>query len=100
MGLIHRLDVACSGLLLVTRTHVAGYSLHGQLHTNALIRDYAVHCHAGASRFLCSIFAMMYRCWRMGKAALQGMSSRTQVSVLSYGALGTADIGPGFGSEL
>ncbi|CAE7595563.1 EMB2654, partial [Symbiodinium natans] len=41
-GFLHRLDVPCSGLLLVATTHKAYFDLHFQLATAALIRDYVV----------------------------------------------------------
>jgi 23S rRNA-/tRNA-specific pseudouridylate synthase len=45
IGFIHRLDAPCSGILLVSQTHDACYFLQWQLHVDALIRDYAVHCY-------------------------------------------------------
>lgn len=44
-GIIHRLDVPCSGLLLVAKTFQAYYHLKLLLGIGELIRDYVVLCH-------------------------------------------------------
>ncbi|CAE7561882.1 rluD, partial [Symbiodinium sp. CCMP2456] len=44
-GFLHRLDVPCSGLVLLATTYEAFYDLQLQLHTGELERDYALLCH-------------------------------------------------------
>merc|ERR1719198_1949977 len=44
-GFIHRLDVPCSGLILVAKTYEAYYDLVVQLNAGKIIRDYIVLCH-------------------------------------------------------
>eukprot|EP00929_Paragymnodinium_shiwhaense_P100476 TRINITY_DN62816_c0_g1_i1.p1 TRINITY_DN62816_c0_g1~~TRINITY_DN62816_c0_g1_i1.p1 ORF type:complete len:1056 (-),score=222.46 TRINITY_DN62816_c0_g1_i1:153-3320(-) len=44
-GFLHRLDVPCSGLLLVAKTYEAFYDLTAQLSCGQIVRDYLVLCH-------------------------------------------------------
>ena len=66
IGLIHRLDVPCSGLLLVAQTYESAYFLKRQLHTCALVRDYAVHCFDWMPFNLCAIDALLFHSARKG----------------------------------
>eukprot|EP00929_Paragymnodinium_shiwhaense_P076318 TRINITY_DN39214_c0_g1_i2.p1 TRINITY_DN39214_c0_g1~~TRINITY_DN39214_c0_g1_i2.p1 ORF type:complete len:438 (+),score=72.39 TRINITY_DN39214_c0_g1_i2:158-1471(+) len=45
-GLVHRLDVPSSGLVLVAKSYQAYYNLHLQLSTGKLAREYIVLAHA------------------------------------------------------
>ncbi|CAJ1438861.1 unnamed protein product, partial [Effrenium voratum] len=44
-GFLHRLDVPCSGLLLLATSYEAFYDLQLQLHVGDLARDYVLLCH-------------------------------------------------------
>ena len=66
MGLIHRLDAPCSGLLLVAQTYESAYFLKLQLHTCSLVRDYAVHCFDQIPFNLCEIAALLFHSARKG----------------------------------
>merc|ERR1712110_403722 len=44
-GLLHRLDVPCSGLVLMAKSYRAYYDLKLQLNAGGMARDYVVLCH-------------------------------------------------------
>ncbi|CAE8670102.1 unnamed protein product [Polarella glacialis] len=69
-GLVHRIDVPCSGLLLAAKTYVAYYDLQFQLNAGRLIRDYCVLCHGWAPSGPRSIDARIH--WDPGKPKAPG----------------------------
>lgn len=44
-GFLHRIDVPCSGLILLAKTYEAFYDLQLQLQIGEILRDYVVLCH-------------------------------------------------------
>lgn len=82
-GLLHRLDVPSSGLLLMAKTYEAHCDLSVQLAAGHLERDYSVLAHGWAVDR--KISAQLY--WRRApvtKAGGRGKPSLTQVKVSKY----------------
>ncbi|CAE7568365.1 unnamed protein product, partial [Symbiodinium pilosum] len=84
-GFLHRLDVPCSGMILVATRYEAFYDLQLQLHTGDLERDYAVLCRG------------WFPGYRALKASLlnyatggRGRRSRTDTKALAFGWHGSA----------
>ena len=59
-GILHRLDVPSSGLVLVAKTYKAYYDLQLQLNVGSVTRDYVVLCHGWMSPKLREITARAY----------------------------------------
>ena len=49
-GFLHRLDVPCSGLVLMAKTYESYYDLLVQLNGKKIVRDYVVVCHGWVSQ--------------------------------------------------
>ena len=58
-GILHRLDVPSSGLVLVAKTYKAYYDLQLQLNVGNVTRDYVVLCHGWMSSELREISASL-----------------------------------------
>ncbi|CAE8581128.1 unnamed protein product, partial [Polarella glacialis] len=85
-GFLHRIDVPCSGLVLVAKTHEAFYDLQLQLATGMLERDYVVLCHGFISPRRQEIQARV-RWWTDGRDGAStvkpdGRPARTRLKVL------------------
>ncbi|CAE8586526.1 unnamed protein product, partial [Polarella glacialis] len=88
-GMIHRLDVPNSGLLLVAKTYEAYYDLALQLNSGTVVRDYVVLCHGWLDPERQAICAPLH--WRHGGSAApsevsagRGKPSRTFLKVLAH----------------
>ena len=85
LGLIHRLDVPCSGLLLVALTFESAHVLKQQLHTHELVRDYDVLCFEWMPFNLCEIDAALFcSACKDIRGAGAGQPSQTYLSILSH----------------
>ena len=86
-GILHRLDVPSSGLVLVATTYKAYYDLKLQLNVGTLSRDYVVLCHGWMSPELREISARVY--WIKdsslpSKIQREGKPARTCLKVLAH----------------
>uniref|UniRef100_A0A7S4QTX9 Pseudouridine synthase RsuA/RluA-like domain-containing protein n=1 Tax=Alexandrium monilatum TaxID=311494 RepID=A0A7S4QTX9_9DINO len=95
-GLLHRLDIPSSGLLLVARTYEAYYDLQLQLNSGELQRDYLAVCHGWPSAARRAVeVPVFWRAWRPGpsRASARGRPALTRLRTQalarwSGGALG------------
>merc|ERR1712032_1352310 len=84
-GFLHRLDVPCSGLILVAKTYEAYYDLRVQLAAGGISREYVVLCHGWVPPPLQVITARV--CTREAlptSAGQQGKPSRTQLKLSAH----------------
>lgn len=88
-GMIHRLDVPNSGLLLVAQTYQAYYDLALQLNSGSVQRDYVVLCHGWVASTRQEVLAPLH--WQHGALALptevcmsRGKPARTKLKVLGH----------------
>ncbi|CAJ1385937.1 unnamed protein product, partial [Effrenium voratum] len=93
-GMIHRLDVPNSGLLLAAKTYAAYYDLMYQLNVGMVLREYVVLCHGWIPWARREIAAPL--CWDDKAApshiARHGKPSSSSVKVLSH-LLGQLELG-------
>eukprot|EP00929_Paragymnodinium_shiwhaense_P057885 TRINITY_DN28991_c0_g2_i5.p1 TRINITY_DN28991_c0_g2~~TRINITY_DN28991_c0_g2_i5.p1 ORF type:complete len:660 (-),score=155.85 TRINITY_DN28991_c0_g2_i5:61-2040(-) len=88
-GFLHRLDVPCSGLIVVAKTYEAYYDLLVQLNLQTIARDYIVLCHGHMSPERWEICARLQ--WAEGTRlpsivkADEGKPARTLLKVLAHG---------------
>eukprot|EP00434_Breviolum_minutum_P039748 symbB.v1.2.035312.t1/scaffold4706.1/size36105/1 len=86
-GFLHRLDVPCSGLVVVAKTYEAYYDLLLQMNSGVMIRDYVVLCHGHISPEQDLISAPLY--WAEGThlptlVRSYGRPAQTRVKVLAH----------------
>ncbi|CAE8642497.1 unnamed protein product [Polarella glacialis] len=86
-GFLHRLDVPCSGLVVVAKTYEAYYDLWLQLNAGSMVRDYAVLCHGFVSPDQTQIDARVH--WVEGtrlpsEVQRFGKPATTMVKVLAH----------------
>lgn len=87
-GFLHRLDVPCSGLVMVAKTYEAYYDLLLQMNSGSTLRDYVVLCHGHVDVGLRRVDAPLY--WAEGtRLATQvrryGRPAATELKVLAHG---------------
>lgn len=85
-GMIHRLDVPNSGLLLVAKSYRAYYDLMFQMNTGMVRRDYIVLCHGWIPRSCHKILAPLFWCQNGAPSSVRrhGKPARTFLKVLSH----------------
>eukprot|EP00929_Paragymnodinium_shiwhaense_P018247 TRINITY_DN12847_c0_g4_i1.p1 TRINITY_DN12847_c0_g4~~TRINITY_DN12847_c0_g4_i1.p1 ORF type:complete len:1172 (+),score=175.39 TRINITY_DN12847_c0_g4_i1:62-3517(+) len=86
-GILHRLDVPCSGLILVTLTYEAHGDLKVQLDQGSIERDYAVICHGWIPPCVEEVNARIH--WKHDSAAActvaaNGKPALTWLKVVAY----------------
>lgn len=88
-GMVHRLDVPNSGLLLVAQSYRAYYELALQLNAGTVQRDYVVLCHGWVALTRQEVLAPLH--WQHGAQALptevcssRGKPARTKLQVLGH----------------
>lgn len=88
-GMVHRLDVPNSGLLLVAQTYRAYYELALQLNLGIVQRDYVVLCHGWMALTRHEVLAPLH--WQHGAQSLptevclsRGKPARTNLQVLGH----------------
>merc|ERR1712194_636340 len=90
-GLLHRLDIPSSGLLLVAKRYEAYYDLKLQLNAGALIRDYVVVCHGHLPSSLTEIDAPIHatpKSRNPSRGVPTGKPSRTLLKVQAHTSRG------------
>eukprot|EP00435_Cladocopium_sp_Y103_P032476 s51_g8.t1 len=98
-GFLHRLDVPCSGLVIVAKTYEAYYDLLLQMNSGDTIRDYVVLCHGRISTPELTLREPLY--WAEGThlptvVRSYGKPATTKIKCLAHGtrqvpgAMGTA----------
>eukprot|EP00929_Paragymnodinium_shiwhaense_P056952 TRINITY_DN28503_c0_g1_i2.p1 TRINITY_DN28503_c0_g1~~TRINITY_DN28503_c0_g1_i2.p1 ORF type:complete len:1022 (+),score=192.07 TRINITY_DN28503_c0_g1_i2:209-3274(+) len=83
-GIMHRLDIPSSGLVLRAKTYEAYYDLALQLHTGLLDRDYVVLCHGWAPP---SLRHISRRVRSHAEADCQWLAAETMVKVLAHASV-------------
>jgi len=94
-GLLHRLDVPSSGLVLVAKSHTAYCDLQLQLAVNKLIRDYAGICHGWmplGRKNVCARVHWTEASQLPSRVRLHGKPSVTWTKVLAHALLDAAAV--------
>jgi len=95
-GLLHRLDVPSTGLILVAKTYSAYYELQLQLRIGRISRDYVLLCHGWISPKLHQIVARVDAIQGKQSHAIistSGRPCRTWLKVLGHATHATAAFG-------
>eukprot|EP00746_Dinoflagellata_sp_MGD_P053612 gnl/MRDRNA2_/MRDRNA2_23560_c0_seq1.p1 gnl/MRDRNA2_/MRDRNA2_23560_c0~~gnl/MRDRNA2_/MRDRNA2_23560_c0_seq1.p1 ORF type:complete len:318 (+),score=35.51 gnl/MRDRNA2_/MRDRNA2_23560_c0_seq1:170-1123(+) len=89
-GFLHRLDVACSGLLLVGKTHTGLLALRWQLERGSIAREYVIQSHGHIAQDVCKIVAPVQQEHFSFVSFVHAQGSPAETAVRLIAAMGVA----------